>query len=585
MAEINATDYAGMRALFNGTGGSHWRDEERDEELNEEKKWNVASDTPPDASVVANWHGVTVEGTRVTEIDLGKTNLRGTIPPELGNLSELRVLKLNKNNLTGTIPPELGGLTALQHLNLINNSLSGTIPSELSGLSSLTKLRLHNNKLTGPIPTELSALTNLQTLGLSKNNLTGTIPSWLGNLTSLQNLFLWDNELTGSIPPELGNLTNLRNLWLQDNHLTGDIPASVEALSAIKRLENPLDVRVPIEDVDTVVEFDRNSTRNHNLSIDVNGHFSKIGGNITSYSVSGLPDGLTFDPITGVISGAPARHTAVINPDVPADDSNFAVTVTASDDAGNSVTDKFNISVSFKSSSSGLYLINASDYGVLKDIDPNNRHWNLDDPDHMPVSDARHGSVPFAIRVNRLGGVTAEKSRVTELTAGVSRALPSELGKLTALQKIELDRSDLSGNIPPELGDLDNLTHLWLDHNSLTGNIPPELGNLRNLTWLKLNKNSLSGSIPPELGNLSNLQELWMGNNSLSGSIPPELGNATELQNIYLDHNNLTGTIPSSLGNLSNLTKLWLQNNSLEGPVPPGLNDINDFNVQGNPLI
>ncbi|MBC6481851.1 MAG: putative Ig domain-containing protein [Hormoscilla sp. GM7CHS1pb] len=464
-----------------------------------------------------------------------------------------------------------------RNLSLTNNSLTGTIPSELGELSNLTKLRLHNNEITGTIPTELGELANLQILGLSANALTGTIPPELGNLTSLQNLYLWQNELTGAIPPELGNLTGLRNLWLQGNHLTGDLPASVEALSATKRLENPPYVGVPIEDVDTVVEYDRNSTRNHNLSIDISGNFGDINDNITSYSVSGLPDGLTFDPITGVISGTPAWDIAA-----DPDDSNSLVTVTASDDAGGSVTDKFNISVSFKSSGTGLYLINASDYGVLKDI--NNGHWNFD-PRRMPVSDEEHGSVPLASAVNRLSGVAAEKSRVTELTAGVSRALPSELSKLTGLQRLELDRSGLSGNIPPELGDLDNLTHLWLDHNSLTGNIPPELGNLRNLTWLKLNKNSLSGSIPPELGNLSNLQELWMGNNSLSGSIPPELGNATELQNIYLDHNNLTGTIPSSLENLSNLTKLWLQNNSLEGPVPPGLNDINDFNVQGNPLI
>ncbi|MBC6477038.1 MAG: putative Ig domain-containing protein [Hormoscilla sp. GM7CHS1pb] len=197
-----------------------------------------------------------------------------------------------------------------RNLSLTNNSLTGTIPSELGELSNLTKLRLHNNEITGTIPTELGELANLQILGLSANALTGTIPPELGNLTSLQNLYLWQNELTGAIPPELGNLTGLRNLWLQGNHLTGDLPASVEALSATKRLENPPYVGVPIEDVDTVVEYDRNSTRNHNLSIDISGNFGDINDNITSYSASGLPDWLTIDSITGVISGTPDWDTA-----------------------------------------------------------------------------------------------------------------------------------------------------------------------------------------------------------------------------------------------------------------------------------
>jgi len=337
---------------------------------------------PPSAQEVATWHGITVEGSRVTEI------------------------KLNNNNLTGTIPSELGGLSSLQHLNLINNSLTGTIPSELGGLSSLTKLRLHNNDLTGTIPTELSELANLQILGLSANALTGTIPSQLGNLSSLTGLFLHQNELTGTIPPELGNLTSLRNLWLKDNRLTGGIPPSVEALSANKQLENPPYVEVQIEDVDAVVEYDENSTRDHSIRVDIGENFGDINDNITSYSASGLPDGLTIDPITGVISGTPTRSAAANFAD-----SNKIVTITASDDAGGSVTDKFNITVSFFNSSARLYFTNASDYKTLKDI--NNRYWNFT---NIRVTDRYHGSVPLDINVNRmLNGVTAENGCIPDL--------------------------------------------------------------------------------------------------------------------------------------------------------------------------
>ena len=40
---------------------------------------------------------------------------------------------------------------------------------------------------------------------------------------------------------------------------------------------------------------------------------------------------------------------------------------------------------------------------------------------------------------------------------------------------------------------------LWLDDNELTGAIPSELGNLTSLTRLDLFDNELTGVIPPEL--------------------------------------------------------------------------------------
>ncbi|MBC6476995.1 MAG: putative Ig domain-containing protein [Hormoscilla sp. GM7CHS1pb] len=479
-------------------------------------------------------------------------------------------IKLSKNNLVGTIPPELGGISSLQHLNLINNSLTGTIPSELGGLISLTSLRLHNNDLTGTIPSWLGELTNLQTLGLSKNDLTGTIPSQLGNLTGLTDLYLWQNELTGTIPSELGNLTSLRKLWLQDNRLTGTIPPSVEDLSASKQLENPPYVETEIEDVVATYDLNKYSTSNHNLNLDISAHFRDINDNITSYSADNLPDGLTIDSTTGVISGTPTKSIAKSIAAEP-EDSNFIVTVTASDDAGGSVADEFYIAVSFFHSGSALYFTNASDYQNLQTIIGGSQKKNFTN-----IHVHRNYHVLVDVAVNRiLNGVTVKNSRVTKIEreSGVSGTIPSELSKLTSLEELDLNSSFLTGTIPPELGDLGNLRHLWLDHNSLEGTIPPELGNLSKLTFLKLNNNSLSGTIPSSLGNLSNLQELWMSANSLSGTIPSELGNLTRLQNIYLNDNNLTGTVPSSLGDLGALQNLYLNNNSLRGTIPPELKE------------
>ena len=57
-------------------------------------------------SLLALWMGVTITGTppRVTGLDLDYEDLRGSIPPELANLTQLRHLYLARNRLTGCIP-------------------------------------------------------------------------------------------------------------------------------------------------------------------------------------------------------------------------------------------------------------------------------------------------------------------------------------------------------------------------------------------------------------------------------------------------------------------------------------------------
>ena len=53
-------------------------------------------------------------------------------------------LNLSHNQLTGSIPPEIGNLTNLTYLNLESNQLTGSIPSEIGNLTNLTELKLYN---------------------------------------------------------------------------------------------------------------------------------------------------------------------------------------------------------------------------------------------------------------------------------------------------------------------------------------------------------------------------------------------------------------------------------------------------------
>ena len=195
---------------------------------------NWSSDIP-----ITSWDGVTLGGNpkRVTRLILRESELRGSIPPELGGLSELTHVDLRRNLLNGEIPGELGQLSKLAVLDLHGNRLEGPIPPELGRLSDLKVLNVHSNRLTGPIPTELGRSSNLEDLYLHNNRLSGTIPSELGSLRILNRLWLSNNRLSGEVPSELGLLTDLTHLSLHGNRLNGTIPPELGKLgSGLARL-------------------------------------------------------------------------------------------------------------------------------------------------------------------------------------------------------------------------------------------------------------------------------------------------------------------------------------------------------------
>ena len=163
--------------------------------------------------------------------------MTGSIPPELGNLTNLHQLGLGFNQLTGNIPSELGQLAKLEYLDLSVTQLTGEIPSQLGQLTNLGDLYLYGTVLTGEIPPELGQLTKLRYVNLANCLFTGEIPSELGQLANLKVLSLVSNLLTGQIPPELGQLTNLERLFLGSNQLTGEIPPELGQLTKLTHLD------------------------------------------------------------------------------------------------------------------------------------------------------------------------------------------------------------------------------------------------------------------------------------------------------------------------------------------------------------
>ena len=192
---ISSVERDALVALYNSTDGANWKDN---------TGWMGEVGTE------CRWLGVTCSSASVTQLSLMSNSLTGTIPSELGNLTNLTWLNLSRNSLSGGIPGELGNLTNLEQLNLSDNSLSGSIPRELGSLTNLEELNLYGNSLSGNIPAELGNLSNLKYLWLAVNSLTGSIPSELGNLALLSVLTLSNNDLTGAVPASL-NAFNIKN--------------------------------------------------------------------------------------------------------------------------------------------------------------------------------------------------------------------------------------------------------------------------------------------------------------------------------------------------------------------------------------
>lgn len=75
------------------------------------------------------------------------------------------------------------------------------------------------------------------------------------------------------------------------------------------------------------------------VSFNVSGYFSDVDGDTLTFSQTGLPDGLVFDPVTGLISGQVASNASQVGGGI------YTVTITARDTAGNTASETFTITV------------------------------------------------------------------------------------------------------------------------------------------------------------------------------------------------------------------------------------------------
>ncbi len=572
------TDRAALEALYDAAGGPGWT-----------RRTNWKTSAP-----LGRWHGVTTDAAgRVVRLSLRNNGLAGPLTARLGDLARLEVANLRDNALTGPLPASLGNLTRLRWASFRENDLSGPIPATLGRLSGLESLDLGENVLAGPIPAALGGLTRLGWLSFWGNSLTGPVPDALGGLPSIEVLHLAWNPLAGPLPGSMAGLSRLTRLsvegtaacaphddafqdWLAAVDFTGDAcnraPEPRGAIPPRTLLESAGAVGVPLETWFSDPDEDE---------------LTYAAASSHAGSVAALVSGGTVWLVPGAAGAATVTVTAS-DPDGLSADQEIAVTTIASDGPG---SDREVLAALYDATTGGGWT-NAAGwmtpaplgewYGVTTDAAGRVTGLGLDDnglAGGIPPALGRLAALEtLDLGGNELGGPIprelgglANLRRLSLPENRLAGPIPGELGRLAGLEYLDLSENGLTGPVPPGLADLARLRRLWLWENDLSGPIPDGLGRLADLEELSLGGNRLTGPVPGWLGRLARLRWLSLWGNDLSGAIPAELGRLADLEALYLGGNRLTGPLPAWLGDLGRLRRLSLWGNDLSGAVPDAL--------------
>nr|GLL30766.1 receptor-like protein 12 [Ipomoea trifida] len=488
----------------------------------------------PDANLCGTLHHLNLTSfPSLTGFNISGNNFNGSIPPAIGDLSNLVFLDLSFNSFDGSIPPQIGKLRELQYLNLYHNNFSGVVPHQIGNLQKvcfldlgfnsyfeapdwstfksfpvLRHLSFHGNDWFGQsrFPDFILHCRNLTYLDFSQNTLNGSIPESLFNrLEKLEYLSLSDNQFLGPLPPNIGKLSNLKHLDLSRNKLNGSIHESL--FTRLKKLEF-LDLS--------------------SLPLPRSSHFSRALPP-SNYFSGPLP------PNIGKLSNL--KHLDLF---------------------GNNLNGSIPESLFTRLEKLEHLDLSFNDFTRL--LSPNINIDKLFNLKHLDLSrNNLNGSIPESL-FNRL-----EKLEYLYLYDNkFSGPLPPNIGKLFNLKHLDLSRNNLNGSIPESLFNrLEKLEYLYLYDNQFSGPLPPNISKLSNLKELDLTSNSLQGEIPTSIGQLKNLQVLSIVANGLNSNIPSELGCCTNLTHLDLSSNSLFGPLPSSLSSLTKLSELDLSYNVL----------------------
>ena len=403
---------------------------------------------------VSNWNGVIVMNGRVISLILSNA-LEGTIPPEIGNLTELQHFSI-RGIIYGSFPLELTTLTKLKELdiNYYTNSTSAILPVEIGNLVNLESLNLTpiNGQTTGaPMPSSIGKLTKLKSLSLRNGILTGSISDSIYNLINLEELILDNNQLTGNFTSKIGGFAKLKKIYIHNNQFSGALPSEIGNLTEMTefRVSNN-------KFTGTIPESIGNWTKLQSLYIDNNAFQGMVPNAIAKFT--------SFTDLT--INN---NHFSAL-PDSIGNLTNLQQIV-----ANHNMIDSIPSSISKLSKLYRLDLMN-------------NRLTTLPNMGTMPA----------------LWDLNLANNRIT--------SLPETFGTLAKVQELNLDSNKLT-LLPASFQYLSTLQSVSIKTNNLIS-LPITFSLLGNLKHIYVNSNRISGNLPP-LSHLG-LLDLWVQNNNLT---------------------------------------------------------------------
>ncbi len=515
------------------------------------------------------WRYITLDPItgRVTGFHFGSSiiELKGELPSEFGNLSELRSFDAffydDVEGLT-TLPEAFGRLQKLEYFSVYNGNIE-TLPESFGDLSSLRTLRIENCALK-QLPASLGSLRALETLFLSGNMLSSLpasfpslshlktailnnnhlieLPTGMGQLEHLERLGLNRNNLS-SLPEDFGEMPKLNSLALERNRFTS-LSSQIAYLQGLQFLfagNNPLEGSIPVSFLllDKLVTF---KTDNTQLCIPDDPRFEEWKRTITNGL--GLPK-CDFD--------SPCEYI-----DTELLKSMSSSLIFGTDD-GNGEVGGVQAFRNAEGCAEKLYFVG----DIRGDIGP-----EIGLLIHLKsIESFAYNQYPFGKLPEELGNLS-ELESIDLFNAGLA-SLPESVGNLKKLKRISMKRGSMK-KVPESIGELKNLeVFKCVDCN--IESLPSTMGRMRNLRLLNLFDNKLK-SIPDELAYLYRLEDIKLGYNQLERF--PKVGayGYSQLKYISFGHNSLTGPIPVSYKNLKRLEGIAINNNDLCRTSDPDFN-------------